>query len=579
MRTIPIPSRNAVGASGPAEVQRQALTSNVRMDGRAMGAVGAALVQAGQTVQGGAELLGRFALEKQDAINKGILANEETIRMETAAKIQGFAAANLGDPDSWAKMSNETWKGYEEGRAARAKAGSWGPDVIARDTLQTKLYRADFRIKFTAEQDRALVLQSNARLESNAETKLRAGDYEGFKASMNEMNLFPDVKARRIRQGLEEGLYKVANNQLDALRDLPPAKSVESIKVFIGALKEKNKDGSYVNFEEKEGGMGLGGRANLESIANSRIREAEAAQARTGRSIVSRAKLGQPLEAMVSQAVQSGEMSMEIASAFLPDMRLGEQLFQTRQEAKAAAKAKAEDVEAKRLEAEADAQTTRQMNAEERLRSNLGETVSLRDIEKAEAIGLARPKDTAGITRESADRLRSELKAKVAGEAIGAPGFTGIESKLNGKMGSYLLFGDSAQDAPDEQVRLVKQIADAKLSKESRLKLMEKFFEVRAYDLKDNELTERIGDRDISPEEADGRAALLSYFKKQTALAPSPESVGELYFRQSAAIETWFQRNPNATPELRKKTMEQFKSAFSREIDDLAGIQALKDLY
>jgi len=572
MRTIPVPSRNAVGASGPAEVQRQALTSNVRMDGRAMGAVGQALVQAGQTVQGGAELLGRFALEKQDAINKGILANEETVRMETAAKIQGFAAANLADPDSWAKMSNETWKSYEEGRAARAKAGNWGPDVVARDTLQTKLYRADFRIKFTAEQDRALVLQSNARLEANAETKLRAGDYEGFKASMNEMNLFPDVKARRIRQGLEEGLYKVANNQLDALRDLPPAKSVESIKAFIGALKEKNKDGSYVNFEEQEGGMGLGGRANLESIANSRIREAEAAQARTGRSIVTRAKLGQPLEAMVNQALASGEMSQEVAAAFLPDMMQGEQLFQTRQEAKAAAKAKA-------AEAEADAQTTRQMNAEERLRSNLGESVSLRDIEKAEAIGLARPKDTAGISKESADRLRSELKAKVAGEGIGSPMFTGIETKLNAKMGSYLLFGDSAQDAPDEQVRLVKQIADAKLSKESRLKLMEKFFEVRAYDLKDRELTEKIGDRDISPEEADGRAALLAYFKKQTALAPSPESVGELYFRQSAAIETWFQRNPNATPELRKKTMEQFKSAFSREVDDLAGIQALKDLF
>jgi polyhydroxyalkanoate synthesis regulator phasin len=572
MRTIPVPNRNPVGNVGPSGVASQALVSNLRMDEGAMNAPNRALAQAGGAIAGAGEMLGRFEIEKAELRNKGILAKEETIRGETAASIQAFMERNPADPDSWAAASNSTWAEYEKGRTERAKKEKWAPDVVEKDKLQYSLYRSEFGIRARATQDKALIGQANARLEANADQKLRAGDTAGAAAEVKRMNLTPEAMGRTLRRVFEEGSYKIANNQLDALRDLPPAQAIPALEAYKANLLKKNDAGKYEAYEFEEGGMSLGGRVNLESITNARLREAEAAMYRTGRRITNQVELGAPLEATIEEAVKRGEMNAEIAAAMSPEWAKASAVWQAKEAEKAATKAKMAELEADRL-------TTRQANAEDRMRAGLGEKVSLRDIEKAEAIGIARPTDPDGITKEAGARLRTELQSKASAEREGVPAFTSIDSKLNERMGQFLMFGDKAQENPTDQMKLVKQIQDAKLSKETRLGLMRKFFDVRAYDLKDAEVSEASGDRDIGPEEQAARMALIQHFQKQAVLAPSPQAVGDLYFKQSAAIEKWMRANSKATPETKKAAMQRFTEAFAKEIDDLAGIEALSDIF
>jgi hypothetical protein len=327
MRTIPVPNRNPVGNVGPAGVASQPLTSNVRMDEGALNAPNRAMAQLGGTIAGAGDMMGKFAMEKAEQRNKGILANEETVRMETAAKIQAFMEANPNDPDSWGQVSNTTWDAYEKGRSERSKKDKWAPVVTEKDTLQYQLYRADFGIRARAEQDKAYVRQSNARLEANAEAKLRSGDYDGFVKSMDSMNLFADVKERKIRQGIEEGMYRVANGQLDALRDLPPSQAIPAIEAFVAAVNAKDeKTGKFKEYEFERGGMSIGARQQLVTVAQGRIREQERTMAVNGRAIVADIRMGRATVQNVMDAVKAGDLTADVAKAIMPEVAQAGQL-------------------------------------------------------------------------------------------------------------------------------------------------------------------------------------------------------------------------------------------------------------
>lgn len=576
MRTIPVPNRQAVPETSVGAVRAQPLINGARLNGEALmqnanalNAPNAALVQAGQTVQGGAELLGRFALEKAAQVNKGVLAKEETIRMETAAGIQAHFEENQDDPGLWGDHANAAWKAYEQGRSERAKKEKWAPDVIEKDNLQYQVFRSEVGIKFRAEQDKALVRQSNARLESNADMKLRSGDYDGFVKTVDQMNLFPDVKEAKIRQGIEEGMYRVANNQLDALRDLPPSKAIPAIQAFIAAVNEKTADGKFKEYEFERGGMSLGARQQLATVAQQRIREQEREMAVTGRAVVSQIRMGRATEADVFNLVKTGEITSDVAKAIMPEVSQAVDEWATKVEAKtAAADAKAEAARRRKEE------TAQQQNATaERLRTAALDRgkVGIRDIDRQLALG--------EITPTQADQLKEELiQASRAEVQMEKGDYAMISEKIRGGFVSKM-FGRQPSDK--EYQRIQADITGAKhLTKETRLKLMDEFFTLKLADISD--LQEegpdngRWADRDITPQERDLRRNVLGEYKK---LLPALGDVtaGDLMFSQEARIRAFFDtaKTPRTPAEIEKFAKEQLLP----EMHKAAGFEALKDAF
>lgn len=509
MSTIPLVSRSGV----------QSPQLGVRADAGAFTAPGRAIAQAGQAIQQIGAMSADLAMRKQDQINRGALASEETVRMEVAAQIQSFAQNNPDAPEKWGEFEKSAWDSYESSRTTRAKDQKWSPFVQNTDSIRYKQYRAESGIRFKVETDKALIRQSNARLAANAEAKLRGGDYEGFIAAYDEMNLFPDQREAAIRRGLAEGLYKTANNQLDAIREMPLAEAIPAYREFVEALKEKGKDGKYTNYEFDRGGMSLGGRVNLESIANARIRETQRAMDVFGRRLVADVRLGRATTADIQQALENGDIDQDTALALEPDLALASEELKARREAKAQALAQ------------------QQQNAAERLRREAVETnkANERDIDRQLALG--------EISPTQASQLKEELRqASRAEQADPLSDFGTIREEIRNEMGKKLLVFSGAQPDENRYRKIQNKIILAKVTKESRQKLVEELFDLKLADLDDLEEEHPDGrwkDRDITPTERAMRRNLIEAYRKQLP-ALGPTLAGDLMFNQEAKVREFF---------------------------------------
>lgn len=514
---------------------------------RALGAVGGALQDVGAT-------LGRFAQEKQAQVNKGILAAEETVRMETAAQIEGFAQQNADKPETWAKFQESTWKAYEQGRAQRAKQQGWAPRVVAEDKILAQSYMTETGIRFRAQTDAALIRQSNSRLMGNAQAKLRGGDYEGYVATVEEMNLFPEQREAMIRQGLDEGLYKTANNQLDTIRELPPAQAVKAYEAFNEALNARHKDGTFVEYEFEKGGLSLGGRVNLESMANARAREAQRQMDVNGRRLVSELRLGRASVADVNAAVEAGELDAATAKAIAPDLQLAGEELQAKKAAKAQELAQQQTARADRLR---DAAVT----------PGRAGTVAARDIERQVALGEISPAQGVQLQTELAQASRAELASK-DGEA------SRIGTQIKGGYAAKL-FGRAPDD--EEYRRIQSQIIAARVTKETRLKLMNDLFDLKLADIADlQEEGNRWMDRDISIAERGLRRDMIAEYKR---LSPALGDVlaGDLMLNQEARIREFFDSaDGKRSPEEVKKLL---REELLPEAQRAAGYEAIKDAF
>lgn len=560
MRTIPVPQRNMVAPTQGSAVPQQAQTTNLRADAGALAAPAGALVQAGETIQGGAEMLGRFALEKQAQVNKGILAKEETIRMETAAAIQAEFDKNKDDPAMWGEINNKAWSAYEKGRSERSKKEKWGTAVEAHDKLAYENYRADTRIKFTAEQDKALVRQSNARLEANAQAKLRAGDYEGYVGEVDKMNLFPDQKEDAVRRGLEAGTYAIASNQLDALRSLPPKQAIDAITAFTEAVNAKGEDGKYKEYEYGRGGMTQGQRAQLTTQAQQRIREQERAMDVTGRAIVAQMRMGRATEADLANAVKLGQITEDTALAIMPDV--AEALNEW--EGKIAARREAAD----RRTQEKNQQ---QANATDRLTTSaLRGHEGVRDIDQQLALG--------EISKEQAEKLKSNIVQLSKAEQLVDGPFKTLDTKLNSLL-SGKLFNDAPEDA--EYQAMQAEITAAKLTKESRLKLMDKLLQVKLSDVDDLQEEGPSGswsDRSITPPERALRRDMLAQYRM---LLPALGDVnaGAFLFSQEKEIRDFFDQAKPGTTRSEAEITKFLNEKLLPPVRDAAGYEPLKNAF
>jgi hypothetical protein len=523
--------------------------------GNEMQAANMALSQAGGALQDVGNVLGRFAIQKQEQVNKGFLASEETIRMETAAQVESYAQANQDKPETWDKFRQDTWKAYETAKPGRIKQQGWGSNTVAQDKMLTESYLAETGIRFKAQKDGALIRQSNSRLMGNAQAKLRGGDYEGYVATVDLMNVQPDQKEEMVRRGLDEGMYKTASNQLDAIRELPPAQAVKAYAEFNKAITEKGKDGTYTNYEFERGGMSLGGRVNLQSMTNARVREAQRQMDVTGKSLVTQIRLGRATTADVAEAVKSGAMDEETATGLAPELAL------------------AGEERADKLAAKAQELSQQQAGEAGRIRDRAvtpgkqGD-VGLRDIEQRMALGK--------ITTEQADQLKAELTQTSRSEMASSEGeATKISKKIQGGFGAKM-FGRAPSDT--EYRDLQNSINSAKLTKETRLKLMDELFSLKLADIEDlQEEGTRWMDRDIGTSERAMRRDMIGEYKR---LLPALGDVlaGDLMLNQEGKIRNFFDsaKDGNRSADEVKKFL---REDLMPEAQKAAGYEALKDAF
>ncbi len=185
-----------------------------------------------------------FAAKKQEMVNKGILAQEETIRLQTAGEIEKYMQANQDKPETWAEFNDSTWKSYEAGRADRQNKAGWSPSVKGADSLQYQDYRARTAIQFQAEENRAVIRQANARIESNATAKLAAGDVVGFEMEMSMLNVFPEQKEEKYRQISNAVLYQKYDRQMSDIAEMPAAERRKGFAAIEASLAGKDQDGN-----------------------------------------------------------------------------------------------------------------------------------------------------------------------------------------------------------------------------------------------------------------------------------------------------------------------------------------------
>jgi hypothetical protein len=337
--------------------------------------------------------------------------------------------------------------------------------------------------------------------------------------------LYPDQREAKVRAGLEEGTYKMAANSLDAIREQSPAAAVPQTKKFIADLMAKDEQtGKYVNYEFDRGGLSLGGRVNLISVANARIREAERQMDVSGRRLVSELRLGRATTADVDAAMKSGEIDIETAKVLSPDIALAVQEHADRVAAK-------DD----RLKAHLQEQAQQREASLNRLRVQAVEkgNIGLRDIERQVALGEITAVQGAQLQEELSQASRSEI-------AMEKGDFQIIEEKIRGGTVAKL-FGRQPDDAEYRDIQ--NAIIAAKLTKETRLRLMEDLMTMKLADMADlqeeGSSSGRWLDRDITPKERSMRKDVIDVYR-QNLPALGDALAGDLLFNQEAKIRSFF---------------------------------------
>jgi hypothetical protein len=253
----------------------------VRIDPGSVAQSARAIAQAGGALQQVGDMLGRFAMQKQEQVNKGILAQEDSIRARTEAEVDSFVTNNPDKPEEWERFRSQAWKSYESERAQRAKAEKWGTAVMAQDKAMTETFRTQTDIRFKATLDKGLIRQSNARLEASASTYLEAGNVDGAVKSINEMTLYPEQRQQKIETVTNGVAYNQYNRRLSEVAQLPPAQRLQELQSVAQELDATDADGApvngvfYTSDGKRLGGLRADARTDLLQQARAKLRAAD----------------------------------------------------------------------------------------------------------------------------------------------------------------------------------------------------------------------------------------------------------------------------------------------------------------
>lgn len=249
MATIPIASLRGVN---PAQ------TPN-RVDSQGAGAAFAGLAQLGSGIAQVGDTLSRIAIDRQMHVNKGILANEDIIRQNTFAEVEKFAAENKGSPETWDAFAKEKWAEYEDGRQQRMQAEGWGPAVKEQDTLDMQQFSARANRLFDAQKNKALVRQSNARMDSLAQRYADNGDFQMAAQVIRQTDRYDDEKNTMIDRVIDQGFRNQYSQRVADIATLSPAKQSEQAEALFNELFTRDDKGEYSAGVVMEGDERLGG--------------------------------------------------------------------------------------------------------------------------------------------------------------------------------------------------------------------------------------------------------------------------------------------------------------------------------
>lgn len=558
------PTQLARGRELGTPQRRVSLVEGVRLDPGAMNARNVGRGAVGQAISEVGDLMMNLALRRRDLDDKGRLADEENRRMGVAANIQKYMTENPDRPETWAQVRQASWESYDKDRAVRMAKEGWRPRLIKADERSYADYRTKIDTTYGIDEAKGMIRKSNAKLQANAELKLRSGDHQGFVQSIEKMSLFPDQKEQMIRTGLEEGMYKIANNELDSLANIPPGQVVPFYQQFLAELNLKDdKTGRFSKYEFDQGGLSLAGRVNLQSIAEARIREAERKSDTNGKQIVTAIRAGRATDADVSAALKAGAIDAETAAAIAPDVALAAEVAQDRiNRRQEVAKAKAEN-KAQQMAATTDSLRKRAMERGD---------VSLRDIERQLALG--------EVNKEQADQLKAELIQTARREQTTAAGaFEVLSKEIHGGFASKL-FG--RQPSEEQYRKLQSSINNAALTKESRMKLVSDLMDLKLADMADlQEEGASNGkwlDRDISAPERAMRKTMIGEYRKLLP-AMGDTLAGDIMFNQEARIRSFFDTAADKNGRTQAEIEKFMKEDLLPEAQHAAGFEALRDAF
>lgn len=524
-----------------------------------------------RSMQQTAQVMQGIQMQRQAHVERGLLAKEDTIRNKTAAEVQTYMDNNQGTPEAWGKFHDQTWKAYEEGRSTRAK--DWTPRLRSADDQQLESFRAETGIHFATKQNTALIRQANARIEANANVKLDNGDVVGAAQSVNSMNLTPEAKRVKLDQVVSAGLFRQYDKVLTDTAKLPPAARLAELQSIEAGVMAKDDKGNYKSGTISDdqgnviGSMGEGERIRLAKHINEQNKQATAEMMKVGNGLVDQVKYGADPQLVFEQAAQAGQITPEIAAVFVPEIRYNQQLAADKAEFKADAIATKRDRAAQAVSTE--------------LNRTTGTRMTFKELERRRAIGITRPGDSQGLTPEAYQQARDELIGIQESEMASlVSDKNSVNNELYRKLGQGItrtFFSDNAQMTPAEQRNILQKISDERISAGSKAEVMKLFFKVQEWDLREAEVSETDGDRQLSKEEKDLRSSLIEKYRDH-ADAYGAEALGSRYMMDMETVGTWYRNNPKATDAQRAAKAKEFLDKLGSGIDRGAGSSILGNI-
>ena len=445
-----------------------------RADVGAFTAVNRAVVGAGAAVADVGAQLGRFAVMKQEQVNRGILAAEETERMKAAGEIAAYAQNNPDKPETWEKVEAETWKAYDQGRGMRAKEQGWGKDLVALDGQVANSYKVETAIRFRAKRDAALIGQSNARLEANAMEHLASGNVTAALSSIDGMTLFDDQRTTMLAQVTNAAEYDYANRTLSDVSQTTVASQVSELAALETYYTGKNAKGEFLNGwvedakGERVGGISIRARNDVIERIRTMKEQAGRAQVRSLAPVLDAYEEGGPEagDLAAQQAIERGDMTREFADRMKPAMvgALRRRDVAMTKEAEAEAKA-------------ALATARAQFNEFEQLKKRVDE-LTPREVAERERLGT--------ISTGQAKELRGRMAGTAFVEldaAVPLVDTKGIEVRKGEDprllVESYIArYATAGRDASvEEREAALTSIAEAPITAESKRQLMKRLVE------------------------------------------------------------------------------------------------------
>lgn len=560
--------------------------SNVRADQGMYDGVGAA----GRALGAGIASLGNaaetFAYRAQKHVDEGNMAAEQVERMKVAADIEAIPTDPkfLDTPDKWAPEVDRRWKAYDAARSKRA--ANYSQAVQRADMQEYTRYREKVGVQMAGLARNASLLKAQRSKENLARANMMAGDWQAAVDVVNTMDLTSEAKAAKVQEITSDGLYHEYDRRLSDISTLTNVEQKAALAEVERELGETDANGAPVNgvvvddAGKVQGALMQHTRTDLIRQTRARMKAVDVAMVQTGKTLTSQIKLGGDPATLFAAAYKAGDIDQETAAVFVPEVNL--ELLALKEKAEAKAAAAAEKAEAK-AEREAAALAVRRDRAEASATAELnrptGTRLTMDEIERREARGIARPNDPTGLTAEAAARLRSELSAMEAAD-LTRPDVMAIQESLDSRLGRSMFFtriADKAQMAPAEKSRMLERINGAKISAGAKVALMDRFFAVQEADLRESEITDRDGDRQIGPEEKNLRAALIATYR-ENASALGARALGARYMADSEAISQWARANPDASPQIVAAKMQEFYEKMARGVSDAAGSAVIQGL-